>query len=126
LGTNQRRAAGHWAPVASANAEAKRMARMTALSDWSGKPLNEPLWVLYRFVFVRKGGKLPDTDNLSGYAKPLQDGLNGIVWVDDDLIERVAYERVRADKTVAGYYPNGCVVILIDCPGSALLSEVLG
>lgn len=68
--------------------ELKESYQWQAKTQWRDKPTKEPVQVLIRLFFGRKGKK--DIDN---FGKICLDSLTGIVWEDDSQIEEMVVAK---------------------------------
>lgn len=95
--------AQNYTPAKSPVSEYKATLRLAASQAYQGPPLEGPLSVSLLFLFNAKSKRArkpkatrPDCDNL---AKSTLDALNGLLFIDDGQVVKLAIEKWHADGT---------------------------
>jgi hypothetical protein len=97
----------HWSKLYSEQQEWKRTAWLLARSAYHGKPLDRAH--VHYFIFVGDQ-RAHDADNLIASLKPVQDGLKGVVLLDDSI------DNIEVTYTFSREKPRGVRIVVTSEP----------
>ena len=79
----------------------------SAVEQWPFPPIDFEIDATWTVIWP-KGRRKYDIDSLAALLKPVQDCLQGVVYVNDSQIVRATYVQGRDDT---GTWPDGCVIL---------------